>query len=107
MYTNAKPCHWQVQEVTELMQIPLSDLLYRAQTVHRENFDPNQIQVSTLLSIKTGACPEDCSYCSQSARHETGLEKEKLLQPARKSRVRQDSVWVRHGEIPRTPIWTK
>jgi biotin synthase len=59
--------------------LPFSDLLFRAQCVHRANFDPNSVQVSTLLSIKTGACPEDCSYCSQSIRFETGLKSEPLL----------------------------
>lgn len=71
---------WTREEVTALFNLPFNDLFYRAQTVHRENFDPNQIQLSTLLSIKTGACPEDCKYCPQSARYNTGLEKEKLLQ---------------------------
>ncbi|MGB2242404.1 MAG: biotin synthase BioB, partial [Porticoccaceae bacterium] len=55
-------------------------LLFQAQTVHRQNFNPNEVQLSTLLSIKTGACPEDCKYCPQSARYDTGLEKEKLMQ---------------------------
>ncbi len=71
---------WTREEVTALFNLPFNDLFYHAQTVHRENFDPNQIQLSTLLSIKTGACPEDCKYCPQSARYNTGLEKEKLLQ---------------------------
>jgi len=57
----------------------MNDLLFRAQSVHREHFDPNEVQVSTLLSIKTGACPEDCGYCPQSARYDTGLERERLL----------------------------
>ncbi|MGB1092943.1 MAG: biotin synthase, partial [Oceanobacter sp.] len=60
--------------------MPFNDLLFKAQTVHRQHFDPNQVQVSTLLSIKTGACPEDCKYCPQSARYDTGLEKEKLME---------------------------
>ncbi|MEH6448612.1 MAG: biotin synthase BioB [Oleispira sp.] len=72
--------NWQQQEVAELFALPLNDLLFKAQTVHRENFDPNQVQVSTLLSIKTGACPEDCAYCPQSARYDTKLEKEKLME---------------------------
>jgi len=71
--------NWSLQEIQELFALPFNDLLFRAQTVHREHFDPNQVQVSTLLSIKTGACPEDCGYCSQSAKHETDLEREKLL----------------------------
>jgi biotin synthase len=60
--------------------MPFNDLLFQAQTVHRQNFNPNEVQLSTLLSIKTGACPEDCKYCPQSARYDTGLEKEKLMQ---------------------------
>jgi len=71
---------WTREEVNALFQLPFNDLFYQAQSVHRENFNPNQIQLSTLLSIKTGACPEDCKYCPQSARYDTGLEKEKLLQ---------------------------
>jgi len=70
---------WSLDEIRALFALPFSDLLFRAQTVHREHFDPNQVQVSTLLSIKTGACAEDCSYCSQSAKYDTGLEREKLL----------------------------
>lgn len=71
---------WTVEEVASLLNMPFNDLLFRAQTVHRENFDPNAVQVSTLLSIKTGACPEDCAYCPQSARYDTKLEKEKLME---------------------------
>lgn len=70
---------WSREEILALFQQPFSDLMYQAQTVHRANFDPNQVQVSTLCSIKTGACPEDCAYCPQSARYDTGLEKEKLM----------------------------
>ncbi|MAL97507.1 MAG: biotin synthase BioB [Alteromonadaceae bacterium] len=71
---------WTMAEVRELLALPFNDLLFRAQTVHRQNFDPNEVQVSTLLSIKTGACPEDCKYCPQSGHYNTGLEKEKLLE---------------------------
>jgi len=70
---------WTQQEIEALFALPFNDLLYRAQTVHRAGFDPNRIQLSSLLSIKTGACAEDCGYCAQSAKHHTGLEKEKLL----------------------------
>lgn len=70
---------WSLDEIRALFALPFNDLVYRAQTVHRANFDPNQVQVSTLLSIKTGACSEDCAYCSQSAKYDTGLEREKLL----------------------------
>jgi len=71
---------WTVAEVQALFDQPFSDLMFQAQTVHRANFDPNQVQVSTLLSIKTGACPEDCKYCPQSARYETGLDRERLME---------------------------
>ncbi|WP_323752439.1 biotin synthase BioB [Marinobacter sp.] len=71
---------WSLQEAQELFHLPFNDLLFRAQSVHREHFDPNEVQVSTLLSIKTGACPEDCKYCPQSGHYNTGLEKEKLLE---------------------------
>ncbi|MFP4639675.1 MAG: biotin synthase BioB [Guyparkeria sp.] len=70
---------WRKQHALDLFAKPFNDLLFQAQTVHREHFDPNAVQVSTLLSIKTGACPEDCKYCSQSARYDTGLERERLL----------------------------
>jgi len=71
---------WQRSEVEALFQLPFNDLLFKAHSVHREHFDPNEVQVSTLCSIKTGACPEDCAYCPQSARYDTGLEKEHLMQ---------------------------
>ena len=71
---------WTIEEVNTLFEMPFNDLMFQAQTVHRQNFDPNQVQVSTLLSIKTGACPEDCKYCPQSARYDTGLEKERLME---------------------------
>lgn len=70
---------WTRAQVTELFERPLLDLVFEAQQVHRKHFDANRVQLSTLLSIKTGACPEDCAYCPQSAHHDTGLEKEKLL----------------------------
>lgn len=72
--------NWCREEVEALYAMPFNDLLFKAQLVHRAHFDPNQVQVSTLLSIKTGACPEDCKYCPQSARYDTGLEKERLLE---------------------------
>ncbi len=72
--------NWTLSEVNALFALPFNDLLFKAQCVHREHFDPNEVQVSTLLSIKTGACPEDCKYCPQSARYSTGLEKEQLLE---------------------------
>lgn len=71
---------WTLSQVTELFEKPLLDLLFEAQQVHRQHFDPRQVQVSTLLSIKTGACPEDCKYCPQSLRYKTGLEAERLME---------------------------
>ena len=70
---------WTRQETLDLLEQPFNDLLFQAQMVHREHFNPNEVQLSTLLSIKTGACPEDCKYCPQSARYDTWLETEKLL----------------------------
>ncbi len=76
----AAPCaQWTVSQVEALYQMPLMDLLFRAQSVHRENFDPNEVQRSALISIKTGGCPEDCNYCSQSARYKS-TEREALMQ---------------------------
>ena len=70
---------WTREELAALFELPLLDLIHRAATVHREHFDPREVQVSTLLSIKTGACPEDCAYCPQSAHFKTGLGVERLL----------------------------
>lgn len=70
---------WQLDEVQALLGMPFNDLIYKAQTVHRAYFDPNEIQISTLLSIKTGACSEDCGYCPQSARYDTELKAEPLM----------------------------
>ena len=70
---------WTRAEIRALFDLPFSDLLHRAQTTHRVHFDPNTVQVSTLLSIKTGACPEDCGYCPQSVHHEADLQREALL----------------------------
>ena len=74
-----KRCDWNIEEVRSLFNLPFNDLLFEAHNVHRENFNPNQIQMSMLLSIKTGGCPEDCGYCPQSAHHDTGVKAEKLM----------------------------
>lgn len=74
------PERWSVQDVEALFKLPFSDLMFRAQQVHRQNFDPNAVQLSTLLSIKTGGCSEDCGYCPQSAFHSTGVENRKMLE---------------------------
>lgn len=70
---------WTVEHIEALFELPFNDLIYRAQTVHRQNFDPNAVQLSTLVSVKTGGCPEDCGYCPQAARHHTGVEDQDLL----------------------------
>src|SRR5882757_7173932 len=70
---------WTREEIARLFALPFADLIFRAQSVHRQNFCANEVQISTLLSIKTGGCPEDCGYCSQSASHETGLKASKLM----------------------------
>lgn len=71
---------WRVADVEALFALPFSDLMFRAQSVHREHFDPNTVQLSTLLSIKTGGCSEDCGYCPQAARYDTGVENQGLLE---------------------------
>ncbi len=78
----ARP-QWSREDAQAIYDLPFNDLIFRAQTVHRENFDPNRVQLSRLLSIKTGGCPEDCGYCSQSSRHESGLKASKLMEVQR------------------------
>jgi biotin synthase len=73
---------WTLPEVEALFALPFMDLMFRAQRVHRAHHDPNAVQLSTLLSIKTGACPEDCAYCPQSVHYQTGLQREALLEVA-------------------------
>jgi biotin synthase len=74
------PQRWRVEAIEALFKLPFSDLLFQAQQVHREHFDPNAVQLSTLLSIKTGGCSEDCGYCPQSAFHDAGVENRKMLE---------------------------
>ncbi|HAN54885.1 MAG TPA: biotin synthase BioB [Betaproteobacteria bacterium] len=74
------PQTWRVAEVEALFALPFSDLMFQAQTMHRTHFDPNSVQLSTLLSIKTGGCSEDCGYCPQAARYDTGVENQGLLE---------------------------
>jgi biotin synthase len=70
---------WTREEIAALFALPFPELIFRAQSIHRRNFDPTQVQVSTLLSVKTGGCPEDCGYCSQSAKYDTGVKATKLM----------------------------
>lgn len=71
---------WPVAEVAALFELPFNDLMWRAQQVHRENFNPNEVELATLLSIKTGGCPEDCGYCPQAARYDTGVTAQKMME---------------------------
>ncbi len=73
---------WRVADIEALFELPLTELLHRAQLAHREHFDPAEVELATLLSIKTGGCPEDCGYCPQSVHHETGLEASKMMETA-------------------------
>src|SRR5689334_21416943 len=73
---------WTLSEVEKLFALPFLDLTHQAQSVHRAHHEPNTVQMSTLLSIKTGACPEDCAYCPQSVRYDTGLERDALMEVA-------------------------
>jgi biotin synthase len=75
------PERWSVTDIEALFALPFTELLFQAQTVHRQHFDPTEVQLSTLLSIKTGGCPEDCSYCPQAAQYDTGVEASKLMEP--------------------------
>lgn len=70
---------WTLEQALEIYNLPFGELIFQAQSVHRANFEPNTVQISTLLSVKTGACPEDCAYCPQSGHYQTQLEKQKLL----------------------------
>ncbi len=70
---------WRVAQVETLFELPFNDLLHRAHSIHREHFDPNAVQLSTLISVKTGGCPEDCAYCPQAARYHTGVANEDIL----------------------------
>jgi biotin synthase len=75
----AAPAQWTGEKAAAIYRLPFNDLLFRAQSVHRQHFDPNRVQLSRLLNIKTGGCPEDCGYCSQSSHHATGLAASKLM----------------------------
>lgn len=77
--TTRQTVRWTVEQIEALFNLSFNDLIYKAQQVHREHFDANAVQLSTLLSIKTGGCPEDCAYCPQSAKYDTGVDAEKLM----------------------------
>ena len=71
---------WTVAAIEALMDLPFADLMFQAQTIHRQNFNPHEVEFATLLSVKTGGCPEDCAYCPQAARYDTGVEATKLME---------------------------
>ena len=75
----AQESRWPREQIAALFNLPFADLMHQAQTTHRAHHNPNAVQRSTLLSIKTGGCPEDCGYCPQAARHHTGMESESML----------------------------
>lgn len=83
--------HWSISEITAIYEQPFNDLLHDAHTLHRAHHQPNSLQFATLLSIKTGACPEDCGYCSQSGHHKTHVEKEKLMSVAEVLKCAQEA----------------
>ena len=108
---------WTRDEIAALFDLPFNDLIFAAQTAHRQYFDPNEVQMSTLLSIKTGGCPEDCGYCAQSAKFETPVKAEKLmsvdavLAEARRPpcnsgwRQHRGRVWLRPARPRRTLVF--
>ena len=101
---------WTIDEIEALFALPFNDLLFRAQQAHRAHFDANAIQLSTLLSIKTGGCPEDCKYCPQSVHYSTGVESELLMKKDEVLRAAKAvSVWARPGAnrrgVPSTWCW--
>lgn len=96
---------WTREEIATIYHSPVLDLIYRAATVHREYNDPQEVQVCTLLSVKTGGCPEDCAYCPQAARYHTDVKVQKLLpteevlEAAKQAKESGSTrfAWVRHG----------
>lgn len=91
-------CHWTIDKVLDLYNTPFADLIFQAQQVHRQYFDANEIQLSTLLSIKTGGCPEDCSYCPQSIHHAANVQASKLMSAAE---VRQAAMQAKQAGASR------
>ena len=106
---------WTRAQVRALFELPLPELIFRAQSAHRDNFNPAEVQISTLLSIKTGGCPEDCAYCPQSALYETGVRAEKLMAldavlaeaRAAKAAGASRSAWEPPGARPKIATWTR
>lgn len=78
-YDRSRVTHWNISQIQDLLDLPFADLIHQAQTIHRQYHDANAIQLSTLISVKTGGCPEDCGYCPQAARYHTGVENQDML----------------------------
>lgn len=101
---------WSRQSIEELFNLPFNDLMFKAQEIHRQHFNPNEVQLSTLLSIKTGGCPEDCGYCPQSVHYDTGVEASKMLDvdEVKAAAIEAQKMvpavfaWARHGVSPKT-----
>ena len=89
---------WTLSQVQSLFELPFAELLHQAQTVHRENFDPTLVELATLLSVKTGGCPEDCGYCPQSVHYDTGVDASKMMEP---EEVRQAALRAREAGATR------
>ena len=110
----ASPPAWTSEAAWSVYRLPFNDLLFRAQSIHRLHFDPNRVQLSRLLNIKTGGCPEDCGYCSQSSHHSTGLAASKLMdvdkivqrRARRRRAARRAIAWARPGAIRSRATWT-
>jgi len=106
---------WSQAEVEALFDLPFPELLHRAASVHRAHFDPAEVQVSTLLSVKTGGCPEDCAYCPQAARYHTGVQATKLMELGQvvekakqaKAPAPPASAWARRGARRRTATFPR
>ena len=106
---------WTTESAWALYRMPFNDLLFEAQSIHRQHFDPNRVQLSKLLNIKTGGCPEDCGYCSQSVHNATGLaasklmEVEKIVAEARKAKDKRcdaATAWALPGAIRSRGTWS-
>ena len=89
---------WSVDAIEALFNLPFNELIHRAQTVHREHFDPTEVELATLLSVKTGGCPEDCGYCPQSVHFDTGVAASKLMDVAAVREAAQVDEAEVHGE---------
>lgn len=110
-----KPSAWTVAQIEALLDLPFGDLIHRAQLIHRQYHDANAVQLSTLISVKTGGCPEDCGYCPQAARYHTSVEDQEMLSltevidtaRAAKAQGLHGSAWVRPGEVLSSGISVK